>query len=105
MVKKKTHPVSIRDDWSIKLGEHVVCDGEALEEDSYLIISHAHGDHYRENKVLNSWRRKKPLIVTDPGILKTDIISKLNRLTTGDICEITRESLKCGEYLFYRVCK
>ena len=40
-----------------------------------------------------------------PMILKTDIISKLKRMTTGDICEITRLSLKCGEYPFYRVCK
>jgi DNA-directed RNA polymerase subunit H (RpoH/RPB5) len=40
-----------------------------------------------------------------PIILKTDIISKIKRLSTGDICEITRVSLKCGEYPFYRVCK
>ena len=40
-----------------------------------------------------------------PMILKTDIISKLKRITTGDICEITRSSLKCGKYPFYRVCK
>ena len=40
-----------------------------------------------------------------PIILKTDVVSKLKRFTTGDICEITRVSLKCGEYPFYRVCK
>jgi len=40
-----------------------------------------------------------------PIILKTDIMSKLNRLSIGDIVEITRKSLKSGEYPFYRVCK
>ena len=40
-----------------------------------------------------------------PIILKKDIISKLLRLTSGDICKITRKSDKCGEYSFYRVCK
>ena len=36
-----------------------------------------------------------------PIILKNDIISKYQ----GDICEITRKSMKSGEYPFYRVCK
>ena len=40
-----------------------------------------------------------------PIILKTDIVSKLKRMSPGDICEITRKSMKCGEYPFYRVCK
>uniref|UniRef100_A0A6C0L3B2 RNA polymerase subunit H/Rpb5 C-terminal domain-containing protein n=1 Tax=viral metagenome TaxID=1070528 RepID=A0A6C0L3B2_9ZZZZ len=40
-----------------------------------------------------------------PIILKNDAISKLKRLTTGDVCEITRKSVKCGQYPFYRVCK
>ena len=40
-----------------------------------------------------------------PVILKNDKISKLIRLAPGDICEITRKSVKCGVYPFYRVCK
>tara|TARA_B100000686_G_scaffold301304_1_gene336496 strand:- start:163 stop:909 length:747 start_codon:yes stop_codon:yes gene_type:complete len=40
-----------------------------------------------------------------PIILKNDIIGKMLRLSTGDICRITRYSDKCGEYPFYRVCK
>ena len=40
-----------------------------------------------------------------PIILKIDIMAKLNRLSVGDIVEITRKSLKSGEYPFYRVCK
>ena len=40
-----------------------------------------------------------------PIILKKDIISKMLRLANGDICEITRNSDKCVEYPFYRVCK
>jgi DNA-directed RNA polymerase subunit H (RpoH/RPB5) len=40
-----------------------------------------------------------------PIILKKDAVSKLLRLTEGDICEITRKSEKCCEYPFYRICK
>ena len=40
-----------------------------------------------------------------PIILKNDIISKLIRLSAGDVCEIKRIDAKCGEYNFYRVCK
>ena len=40
-----------------------------------------------------------------PIILKNDIMSKMLRLAPGDICKITRNSDKCGEYPFYRVCK
>ena len=35
-----------------------------------------------------------------PIILKNDIISKILRLSTGDICEITRISHKCGDIHF-----
>ena len=40
-----------------------------------------------------------------PIILKNDPIAKFKRLATGDVCEITRNSVKCGNYPFYRVCK
>jgi DNA-directed RNA polymerase subunit H (RpoH/RPB5) len=40
-----------------------------------------------------------------PIILKNDTISKLIRLTPGDICRIERKSSTCGEYPFYRLCK
>lgn len=40
-----------------------------------------------------------------PIILKSDIISKILRLSSGDICEITRKSDKCGIYSFYRICR
>lgn len=40
-----------------------------------------------------------------PIILKSDIISKVLRLSSGDICEITRKSDKCGIFQFYRVCR
>ena len=40
-----------------------------------------------------------------PIILKTDVMAKLNRMTVGDVMEITRKSIKCGDSLFYRVCK
>lgn len=40
-----------------------------------------------------------------PIILKNDKISKYLRLSPGDICEITRKSIKVGQYPFYRICK
>ena len=39
-----------------------------------------------------------------PIILKHDIVSKYLRLSPGDICKITRKSIKTGEYNFYRIC-
>lgn len=40
-----------------------------------------------------------------PIILKNDKVSKYLRLSPGDICEITRKSIKVGQYPFYRICK
>lgn len=40
-----------------------------------------------------------------PIILKNDNISKILRMTPGDICSIERDSRKSGTYLFYRYCK
>tara|TARA_Y100000590_G_scaffold469746_1_gene659493 strand:+ start:120 stop:875 length:756 start_codon:yes stop_codon:yes gene_type:complete len=40
-----------------------------------------------------------------PIILRTDAIAKVLRLCPGDICEITRNSERCGEYKYYRICK
>ena len=40
-----------------------------------------------------------------PIILKNDIISKLIRLSPGDLCKITRNNEKSGINYFYRVCK
>ena len=39
-----------------------------------------------------------------PIILKHDIVSKYLRLSPGDVCKITRKSVKTGEYNFYRIC-
>ena len=39
-----------------------------------------------------------------PIILKHDIVSKYLRLSPGDICKVTRKSVKTGEYNFYRIC-
>ena len=54
------------------------------------------------NKILEESNSK---INQLPIILKKDIISKILRLTNGDLCRVTRKSDKCGEYYFYRVCK
>ncbi len=40
-----------------------------------------------------------------PIILKTDVMAKLNRMSVGDIIKIKRKSIKCGESIFYRICK
>jgi DNA-directed RNA polymerase subunit H (RpoH/RPB5) len=40
-----------------------------------------------------------------PIILRTDPMAKLIRLCPGNICKIIRNSDKCGESIYYRVCK
>ena len=40
-----------------------------------------------------------------PVILRTDPMAKILRLCPGDICEITRNSERCGEYKYYRICE
>ncbi len=60
----------------------------------------------RDKKEINSILSKCNCTLNQlPIILKSDIMSKMLRLSTGDICEIQRSSDKCGEYPFYRVCK
>ena len=60
----------------------------------------------RDKKEINSILSKCNCTLNQlPIILKSDIMSKMLRLSTGDICEIKRSSDKCGEYPFYRVCK
>ena len=48
---------------------------------------------------------KFQILIEKSSYNKNDIISKLIRLTHGDLCEIQRNSDKCGEYPFYRICK
>jgi len=40
-----------------------------------------------------------------PVILRTDAIAKLIRLCPDNICKITRYNEKCGESIYYRICK
>lgn len=40
-----------------------------------------------------------------PIILRTDAMAKLIRLTPGNLCKIIRKSEKCGESIYYRLCK
>ena len=40
-----------------------------------------------------------------PIIFRNDPMAKLIRLCPGDICEITRKSIRCGEYKYYRICR
>ena len=40
-----------------------------------------------------------------PIILRSDPIAKLIRLNPGNVCKIIRKSDKCGEYIYYRICK
>ena len=40
-----------------------------------------------------------------PVIMRYDPIAKLIRLNPGNLCKIIRKSDKCGEYIYYRICK
>ena len=62
--------------------------------------------HIREKKKIDEVLEKCNCRVHQlPIILKSDIMSKMLRLTSGDLCEITRTSDKSGTYPFYRVCR
>ena len=54
------------------------------------------------NKILQDCNAN---ILQLPIILKNDIISKLIRLSPGDLCKITRNNNKCGINYFYRICR
>lgn len=54
------------------------------------------------NKILETCNCKKNQL---PIISKTDPVAKLLRIVPGDIAKITRNSKKCGEYPYYRLCK
>tara|TARA_Y100000389_G_scaffold140342_1_gene138142 strand:+ start:219 stop:974 length:756 start_codon:yes stop_codon:yes gene_type:complete len=58
-----------------------------------------------KNEISEILEKCNCLINQLPIILKNDIMSKILRISSGDICEIIRKSQKCGEYPFYRVCK
>ena len=57
----------------------------------------------QRSRVSQMFKNSEPIEL--PIILKDDSISKLIRLSPGDICEITRFSNQCGEYPYYRLCK
>jgi|TARA_B110000285_G_scaffold105040_1_gene119578 DNA-directed RNA polymerase subunit H (RpoH/RPB5) len=60
----------------------------------------------RNNKDKNSIRKKTNSSDNQlPVILRTDPMAKLLRMCPGDMCEITRNSERCGEYKYYRICQ
>ena len=60
----------------------------------------------RNNKDKNSIRKKTNSSDNQlPIILRTDPMAKLLRMCPGDMCEITRNSERCGEYKYYRICQ
>ena len=73
------------------------------------VMKHEISPHYRPirdpeeiNEVLN---RCNATIRQMPIIQKNDNIGKMLRLVPSDLCEITRKSSNCGEYIYYRVCR
>ena len=51
------------------------------------------------------WKKTNTTEKQLPVILRTDAMAKILRLCPGDMCEITRNSERCGEYKYYRICQ
>ena len=60
----------------------------------------------RNKNEINSILKKTNSVPSQlPIIQRTDPMAKILRLSPGDICEITRNSERCGDYLYYRICE
>jgi len=59
-------------------------------------------NNIEKNSILKKTNTSKAQL---PVILRTDAMAKILRLCPGDICEITRNSERCGEYKYYRICQ
>ena len=112
-------------DGNIFLGE-IIEENEALGDDKYTMyhfrnihlfhidtLSYDIGNHKLVPKhecIRNQAEIQKIYEETNsssgqlPAILRTDPMAKLLRLAPGDICKISRNSERCGEYVFYRIC-
>lgn len=109
-----------------KLSDEIIEENEALGDDKYSIqhfrnihlfhidtLSYDISNHISVPKHECIRNKKEIHKIYDetnsskeqlPVILRTDPMAKLLRLAPEDICKITRNSERCGEYLFYRIC-
>ena len=55
-----------------------------------------------KNKIKTILKKTNAVADQLPVIYRTDPMAKILRLAPGDICEITRNSERCGEYVYYR---
>ena len=99
--------ITLGEDLSLKHFKNVFClDINSLTNNLLkhsLIPSHI---IIRDKKTINEILEKCNCSANQlPIILKTDIMCKLNRVSQGDILDIKRNSIKSGEYSFYRICK
>ena len=110
-----------------KLSDEIIEENEALGDDKYTLhhfrnihlfhidtLSYDIGNHKLVPKhecIRNQTEIQKIYEETNsssdqlPAILRTDPMAKLLRLAPGDVCKITRNSERCGEYVYYRICQ
>ena len=80
-------PTHIKPDQSIILGNHVACDGKASKEDgqSFLVVSHYHGDHYKHPKINDTFTDKIPLIVSQGTWNILERLARVNIRNNADV--------------------
>tara|TARA_Y100001970_G_C13949530_1_gene707515 strand:+ start:91 stop:846 length:756 start_codon:yes stop_codon:yes gene_type:complete len=76
---------------------------------SYDISQHTYVPKHRcirgKNEIKSILKKTNSIPSQLPIIQRTDPMAKRLRLAPGDICEITRNSERCGDYLYYRICE
>ena len=80
-------PTHIKPDQSIILGNHVACDGKASKKDgqSFLVVSHYHGDHYKHHKINETFTDKIPLIVSQGTWNILERLARVNIRNNADV--------------------
>ena len=69
-----TNLIHVRPDGSVKLGNKVACDGGIIPTEDFHIVTHAHKDHYKEPKILETWREyNKKIYLTNLTMHLVDI--------------------------------
>ena len=76
---------------------------------AYDISEHTYVPKHRcirnKNEIKSILKKTNSVSSQLPVIQRTDPMAKILRLAPGDICEITRNSERCGDYLYYRICE
>ena len=57
--------IHVRNDGSISLNPLLACDGGTENEEKYHVVSHAHTDHFRPNRVVETYNKNGLVLMTE----------------------------------------